>query len=40
MKTIVALIDEVISNIDSEEVIAKVRKEVNEMMSDRAMFAW
>lgn len=40
MPTIVALIDEVISNIDNEDVIAKVRKQVNEMMSDKPMFAW
>lgn len=40
MPIIVSLIDEVISNIDNEEVIAKVRKQVNEMMHDKPMFAW
>lgn len=40
MPVIVALIDEVISNIDNEEVIAEVRKKVNEMMSNKPMFAW
>ncbi|MFO7864244.1 MAG: serine hydroxymethyltransferase [Salinivirgaceae bacterium] len=40
MPKIVELLDRVISNIDNEEEIAKVRKEVNEMMSDRPMFAW
>jgi len=40
MPVIVDLIDEVISNIDNEEVIAKVRKQVNEIMSSRPMFAW
>jgi glycine hydroxymethyltransferase len=40
MPVIVDLIDEVISNITDEDVIAKVRKQVNEMMSDRQMFAW
>ena len=37
---LIDFIDEVISNIDNEEVIANVRKKVNEMMSDRPMFAW
>ncbi|MFA8433566.1 MAG: serine hydroxymethyltransferase [Marinifilaceae bacterium] len=40
MPVIVEMIDEVISNIDNEEVIAAVRKRVNEMMSERPMFAW
>ena len=40
MPVIVDLINEVISNIDNEEVIAKVRKQVNEIMSSRPMFAW
>ncbi len=40
MPIIVQMIDEVISNIDNEEVIASVRKRVNEMMSERPMFAW
>ena len=40
MPKIVELIDRVIMNIEDETVIAEVRKEVNEMMSDRPMFAW
>ncbi len=40
MSVIVDLIDEVISNIDKEEVITKVRKQVNEMMKDLPLFAW
>lgn len=40
MPVIVEMIDEVISNIENEEVIASVRKRVNEMMCDRPMFAW
>ncbi|WP_421918416.1 serine hydroxymethyltransferase [Marinifilum sp.] len=40
MPVIVQMIDEVISNIENEEVIASVRKRVNEMMCERPMFAW
>ncbi len=40
MPKIVDFIDRVISNIDDEEAIAQVRKEVNEMMQDKPMFAW
>ncbi len=40
MPVIVELIDRVISNIEDENVINEVRKEVNEMMSNRPMFAW
>ncbi|WP_321280586.1 serine hydroxymethyltransferase [Marinifilum fragile] len=40
MPVIVQMIDEVISNIDNEEVIASVRSRVNEMMCERPMFAW
>ncbi|MFA8300411.1 MAG: serine hydroxymethyltransferase [Hyphomicrobiales bacterium] len=40
MEPIVELIDEVISNIDSEETIASVRKRVNEMMSQFPLFAY
>ncbi len=40
MRTIVGLIDEVISNIDNEEAIAKVRTKVNTLMADKPMFAW
>jgi glycine hydroxymethyltransferase len=37
---IVDLIDEVISNIDNEEVIAKVRKDVNSLMGQFPLFGW
>jgi glycine hydroxymethyltransferase len=40
MRTIVNLIDEVISNIDNEEAIAETRKKVNALMADKPMFAW
>jgi len=40
MVTIVDFIDEVISNIDNEEVIAGVCKKVNALMADKPMFAW
>ena len=40
MEAIVALIDEVISNINDETVIANVAKKVNEMMAHRPLFAW
>jgi glycine hydroxymethyltransferase len=40
MPIIVDLIDEVIRNIDSEEILLKVRKQVNEMMGEFPMFAW
>jgi glycine hydroxymethyltransferase len=36
---IVGLIDRVLSNIDSEETINTVRKEVNEMMKGKPLFA-
>lgn len=39
MAPIVDLIDEVISNIENEEVLASVRKRVNEMMKDFPLFA-
>lgn len=40
METIVALIDEVISNIDNNEVIESVAKRVNALMSHRPLNAW
>jgi glycine hydroxymethyltransferase len=40
METIVELIDEVISNINDETVIAKVAEKVQRMMSHRPLFAW
>jgi len=39
MEGIVTLIDEVISNIDNESVIASVRSRVNAMMQDLPLFA-
>ena len=40
MAPIVDLIDEVISDIENEEVIASVRGRVNEMMKEFPMFTW
>ncbi|HDP55382.1 MAG TPA: serine hydroxymethyltransferase [Bacteroidetes bacterium] len=40
MPLIVDLIDEVISNIDNESVIASVRQKVNKLMADFELFAW
>jgi len=40
MPLIVKFIDRVISNIEDEAIIADVKKEVNELMSERPMFAW
>ena len=40
MEPIVALIDEVISNIEDEKVIDSVRKRVNDMMKDFPLFAY
>lgn len=40
MPIIVDLIDRVLSNPEDEQVIADVRKEVNEFMSGRPLFAW
>ena len=40
MGTIVEMIDTVLSNPESAETIAAVRGKVNDMMSDRPMFAW
>ncbi|TVQ92048.1 MAG: serine hydroxymethyltransferase [Bacteroidetes bacterium] len=37
---VVDFIDEVISNIDNEEVIAGVRKKVNNLMGEFPLFAW
>jgi glycine hydroxymethyltransferase len=38
MPIIVEMIDRVIANITDENVITSVRKQVNEMMSGRALF--
>ncbi|MBK7212319.1 MAG: serine hydroxymethyltransferase [Bacteroidales bacterium] len=40
MPIIVDLVDEVISNFENEEVLAKVRKQVNEMMAEFPLFAY
>ena len=40
MPVIVDMIDRVLSDVNNTDVIAQVRKEVNEMMNDRPMFAW
>ncbi|MDC1106814.1 serine hydroxymethyltransferase [Prolixibacteraceae bacterium] len=40
MAPIVDLIDEVISNIDNEEIIASVKTKVNQMMASFPKFAW
>jgi len=40
MPIIVDLIDEVISNVESEEVILSVKKRVNELMKDFPLFKW
>ena len=39
MPVIVDMIDRVLSDVNNTDVIAQVRKEVNEMMNDRPMFA-
>ena len=40
MPIIVDLMDQVISDIENPEVIAKVKKQVNEMMGDYPLFSW
>ncbi len=40
MPIIVSMIDEVISNIENEEIIASVKTRVNELMTERPIFAW
>jgi glycine hydroxymethyltransferase len=40
METIVALIDEVISSINNEEVISRVAEKVKALMAHRPLFAW
>ena len=40
METIVALIDKVLSNHTDEDIIEEVANEVNEMMSERAIFVF
>ena len=40
MQVIVDLIDEVLQNTENESVITKVRRQVNNMMTDYPLFAW
>ena len=40
MPVVVDLIDKILSDVNNEELIAKVRGTVNEMMSNRPLFAW
>lgn len=40
METIAGFIDRVLCNADDPEVIADVRRQVNELMNDYPMFAW
>ncbi len=40
MPVIVDLIDQVLCDVENEQVLAKVRKTVNEMMSPRPLYAW
>ena len=40
MPVIVDMIDSILCDIDNTELIANVKKNVNEMMNDRPMFAW
>ena len=40
MPVIVDLIDEVLQNAENESVITKVRRQVNNMMTDYPLFAW
>ena len=40
MPVIVDMIDSILCDIDNTELIAKVKKNVNEMMNDRPMLAW
>ena len=40
MPVIVEMIDKVLCDVENEELIAKTRKTVNDMMHDRPLFAW
>ena len=40
METVVALIDKVLMNHTDEAVLEQVAEEVNELMSERAMFVF
>lgn len=40
MDAIVDMIDQVLCDVENETLIAKIRKQVNDMMTDRPLFAW
>jgi glycine hydroxymethyltransferase len=40
IEIVVDLIDKVLGNIDNESIIGSVRHQVNELMSNRPLFAW
>lgn len=40
MDTIVDMIDQILCDVENEALITKIRKQVNEMMSNRPLFAW
>lgn len=40
MAGIVDMIDAILCDVENEELIAKIRKQVNDMMSERPLFAW
>ena len=40
METIATLINDVVMNLKDEEVISRVRKEVNELMDSRPLFQY
>jgi glycine hydroxymethyltransferase len=40
METIVDLIDRVLSNVTNDELLEEIADEVNDMMSERAIFVY
>jgi glycine/serine hydroxymethyltransferase len=40
METIVTLIDEVLSHVDDQTVIERVKKRVKELMGGLPLYAW
>ena len=40
METIVALVDEVLSNAEDQAVIERVKKRVKELMGGLPLYAW
>jgi glycine hydroxymethyltransferase len=40
MDGIVGMIDAILCDVENEELIAKTRSQVNEMMHERPLFAW